>query len=282
MPTVTGKHLDSGYAACHYCLAQTLVPEACPLCGARFAMIGTGSQRLEEELKLKFPKARTARIDSDSMQGQDYYKLLRDFADGRIDILAGTQILAKGLHFPNVTLVGIISADTSLYLPDFRTNERTFQLISQVAGRTGRSEKKGTVFVQTFLAEQPVIKYALKNDYAGFVADELKHRKTCNLPPYWRLAAILMRDTRFEKLQQAAAAMRQRLDFLIAHHGLRIKVRGPMPPPISRIQTFHRMHIILQAPKAEDFMELFGRLRTAPPIRPPVKIAIDVDPLNLL
>ncbi len=136
-------------------------------------MIGMGSQRLEEELRRKFPAARTARIDSDSMQGQDYYRFLKDFADGRIDILAGTQILAKGLHFPNVTVVGIISADTSLYLPDFRTNERTFQLISQVAGRTGRSAKKGTVFVQTLLAEQAVIKYAMKNDYEGFVVEEI-------------------------------------------------------------------------------------------------------------
>ncbi len=282
MRTVTGKHLDYGYAMCHHCLAETLVPEVCPLCGGRFAMLGMGSQRLEEELKQKFPEARTARIDSDSMQGQDYYRLLKDFADGRIDILAGTQMLAKGLHFPNVTVVGIISADTSLYAPDFRTNERTFQLISQVAGRTGRSEKKGTVFVQTLLAEQAVIKYAMKNDYGGFVAEEMKHRKACSLPPCWRMAAVLMRDTRYEKLEAAATAMRQRLDFLIEHHGLGIKVRGPMPACISRIQTFHRMHIILQAAKAEEFLELFRKLRAAGSIRPAVKIAIDVDPVNLL
>jgi primosomal protein N' (replication factor Y) len=130
MRTVTGKHMNYGYAVCHYCLAQTLVPEKCPLCGKGFAMIGLGSQRLEEELAKKFPRARVSRIDSDSMAGKDYYRLLKDFSDGRIDILAGTQMLAKGLHFPNVTLVGIISADTCLYLPDFRANERTFQLIS--------------------------------------------------------------------------------------------------------------------------------------------------------
>ncbi|MHC4125076.1 MAG: replication restart helicase PriA [Planctomycetota bacterium] len=145
--TVTGKHLNYGYALCHYCGSQTLVPEICPLCSKRMTMIGLGSQKLEEELAGKFPKARIARVDSDSMQGKDYYRLLRQFGRGEIDILAGTQILAKGLHFPNVTLVGIISADTCLYLPDFRANERTFQLICQVAGRAGRSEKKGAVFV---------------------------------------------------------------------------------------------------------------------------------------
>ncbi|MHC4310789.1 MAG: replication restart helicase PriA, partial [Planctomycetota bacterium] len=194
MKTVTGKHINYGYAICHYCLAQTLVPEKCPLCGKLMAMIGLGSQRLEEELANKFPTARVLRIDSDSMASRDYYRLLRDFGEGRIDILAGTQMLAKGLHFPNVTLVGIISADTSLYLPDFRANERTFQLISQVAGRAGRSEKKGVVFVQTFLPNQPAIQFAVGRDFEGFVKEELKHRKACNLPPFWRLAVIVMRD----------------------------------------------------------------------------------------
>ncbi|MHC4625012.1 MAG: replication restart helicase PriA, partial [Planctomycetota bacterium] len=135
LQTVTGRHMQYGHAVCHYCLAQTLVPEKCPLCGKGMAMIGLGSQRLEEELARKFPQARVSRVDSDSMAGKDYYHVLKDFSQGQIDVLAGTQMLAKGLHFPNVTLVGIISADTSLYLPDFRANERTFQLISQVAGR---------------------------------------------------------------------------------------------------------------------------------------------------
>ncbi|MFC1781689.1 primosomal protein N' [Planctomycetota bacterium] len=201
--TVTGAHINYGRAICHYCLAQTLVPEKCPLCGKGFAMIGLGSQRLEEELAEKFPNAKTARIDSDSMAGKNYYQLLGDFAKGKIDILAGTQMLAKGLHFPNVTLVGIISADTCLYLPDFRANERTFQLISQVAGRAGRSAKKGIVYVQTFLPEQQAIQYAIKSDFNGFTNEELKHRKACNLPPYWRLAVVVLRDMSFEKLEAA-------------------------------------------------------------------------------
>jgi len=280
--TITGKHIDYGYAVCHYCLAQTLVPQKCPLCGKGMAMIGLGSQRLEEELARKFPEACVSRVDSDSMAGKDYYRILKDFGDGRIDILAGTQMLAKGLHFPNVTLVGIISADTSLYLPDFRANERTFQLISQVAGRAGRSAKKGTVFVQTFLPDQPAIRFALNNDYTGFVNEELKHRKACNLPPFWRLAAIIMRDKDFDKLDSASRRMRQRIDDIVQPQNLKVTVRGPVPAVISRIQRFHRMQIIIQAPQPEIIQRLFTALRTAPPVRPAVKLAIDIDPINLL
>ncbi len=245
-------------------------------------MIGLGSQRLEEELAKKFPEARIKRIDSDSMAGKDYYRLLHDFGEGRIDVLAGTQMLAKGLHFPNVTLVGIISADTCLYLPDFRANERTFQLISQVAGRAGRSSKKGKVFVQTFLANQPAIRFAVAGDFDGFVREELKHRRACNLPPFWRLAVVGLRDMKFDKLDAACKQMRQRIDRIIEREALEVTVRGPMPAVISRIQRFHRMQIIIQAPEATTIQRLFSRLRAEPPIRPAVKVAIDIDPINLL
>jgi primosomal protein N' (replication factor Y) len=281
--TITGKHMRSGCAICHYCGSQTLVPEKCPLCGKSMIMIGLGSQRLEEELSRRFPQARVARVDSDSMKGADYYRVLRDFSDGRINVLAGTQMLAKGLHFPNVTLVGIISADTSLYLPDFRANERTFQLISQVAGRAGRSAKKGIVFVQTFLANQPAIQFALKGDFDGFVKEELKHRSNCNLPPFWRLALITLRDRTFEKLEQAANLLRERIDRIITDENLQIRVRGPMPAIISRIQTFHRLQIIVQTPQPTILHQLFTVLRKSPPIRPAVhNIAIDIDPVDLL
>jgi len=282
MQTVTGRHINYGYALCHYCGAQTLVPQKCPLCGKGMAMIGLGSQRLEEELAGRFPRARTARIDSDSMAGRDYYRLLKDFGDGRIDILAGTQMLAKGLHFPNVTLVGIISADTCLYLPDFRSNERTFQLICQVAGRAGRSAKKAAVFVQTFLADQPAIQFALGGDFEGFVKEELKHRAACNLPPFWRLANLVMRDTNFDKLESAGKAMRERIDSIVETDGLQMSVRGPMPAVISRIQRFHRIQIIIQAPQSAMVQQLFTSLRASGPVRPAVKVAVDIDPVNLL
>lgn len=246
-------------------------------------MIGLGSQRLEEELAAKFPQARVSRVDSDSMASGDYYRVLKDFSEGRIDILAGTQMLAKGLHFPNVTLVGIISADTCLYLPDFRANERTFQLISQVAGRAGRSAKKGTVFVQTFLPNQPAIKSALEGDFNGFVKEELKHRKACNLPPFWRLAIVTLRDVSFDKLQTACSRMREQIDRIVQQENLKAVVRGPMPAAISRIQRFHRMQIIVQVPEAAILRELFNGLRVHQRrIRPAVKVAVDIDPVNLL
>ena len=280
--TLMGKHITGGYAICHYCLSKTLVPTTCPLCSTKMIMIGLGSQRLEEELIAKLPDARVRRIDSDAMAGQDYYRLLRDFAEGRIDILAGTQMLAKGLHFPNVTLVGIVSADTALSLPDFRANERTFQLISQVAGRAGRSEKPGVVIVQTFLPGQPAIEFAMQNDYKGFVEEELKHRQTCFLPPYWRFAIIQMRDTKFDRLTAAAEQIRLRVDHIVDSDGLEIRRSGPMLAPIERIQQHHRMQLILQAPQPTAFERLFERMRRMPPIRPLIQIQIDIDPINVL
>lgn len=282
MTTVLGQHLSRGFAICHYCLSQTLVPKGCPLCGGNFAMIGLGSQRLEEELAQRFPGARLARLDSDAVAGRDYLPILRDFAAGDLDILAGTQMLAKGLHFPNVTLVGIISADTSLYIPDFRANERTYQLIAQVAGRAGRSDKGGTVIVQTFLPTQPAILYARDNAFEAFVKEEVKHRHACNLPPFWRLAAVTLRDAQYEKLEKAAAQLRERMDGIVASQGLDLKIRGPLPAPISRIQRQHRIQIIVQAPNPHTMQRLFSSLRAHRPIRPHVQIAYDIDPVHVL
>ncbi len=271
-----------GYAMCHYCLAQTLVPRKCALCGKKLMMIGLGSQKLEEELAQKFPSARTVRVDSDSMRKQNYYGILRDFGSGKIDILLGTQILAKGLHFPNVTLVGVISADTSLQLPDFRANERAFCMISQVAGRTGRSEKKGTVYVQTLLPKQPAIQFAMEHDYNGFVSEELKHRQACQLPPFGRVAIVRMRDQKFDKLTAACEMMGERINKTISANNLEVTVRGPMPAAISRIQRHHRMQIIVQSARADEIQRLFSTLRTLKPLRPAVMIAVDIDPVNLL
>ena len=282
LATVVGRHIEGGYAVCHYCLAQTLVPTNCPLCGTRLALIGLGSQRLEEEIASRFSQARVARFDSDSMAPNDYNTVLRDFAQGRIDVLAGTQMLAKGLHFPNVTLVGIISADTSLYVPDFRANERTFQLICQVAGRAGRSEKQGTVFVQTFLPDQPAIRFALTNDFEGFVREEIQHRQACHLPPFWRLTLVTLRDPSYPKLEAAAQKWRERIDLTLVADNLCAKIRGPMPAAISRIQRYHRIQIVVQTQDSATMQRLFASLRAQEPIRPAVQAAIDVDPVHLL
>lgn len=280
--TVLGRHIKGGYAICHYCLAKMLVPKACPLCGQAMTMIGLGAQRLEEEVQQKLPEARIRRIDSDAMAGKDYYGLLEDFAAGRIDILVGTQMLAKGLHFPNVTLVGIVSADTALSLPDFRASERTFQLICQAAGRAGRSEKGGRVLIQTFLAGQPAIEFACRYDWEGFVREEMKHREVCHLPPAWRMAMVLMRDSRYERLTAAAKAVNARIEQIIEKEKLPILLRGPMEAPISRIGGQHRMHLIVQAPQPQPIQTLFARFRASWPIRPAIQIQIDVDPVSVL
>ncbi len=280
--TITGKHIAHGYAVCHYCLSRTLVPEKCPFCQTKMIMIGLGSQRLEEELAAKFPKANIARIDSDSMQAKDYYRVLEDFGSGKINILAGTQMLAKGLHFPNVTLVGIISADTSLTLPDFRANERTFQLICQVAGRAGRGEKAGTVIVQTFFADQAVIKFAMNNDFQNFVEDELRHRKAAGLPPFGRQAIIHLRDEKFDRLQHESAQLRQQIDLAVSALNIKINIQGPMPSAIARIHGFYRNQIILLADNPEPLQRLFARLRAQNMLQGRSKIAADIDPVNLL
>ena len=280
-PNIKGR-IEGGFAVCHYCLAQTLVPKNCPVCGKNVAMIGLGTQRLEDELRQKIPSARVVRVDSDSMQNHDYYRLLGDFDAGRIDILAGTQILAKGLHFPNVTLVGIISADTSLQLPDFRSNERTYQLICQVSGRAGRSSKGGRVFIQTFLPNQPAIKFAVDDDFKGFVKEELKHRQACLLPPFGRVALVRLRDTKFDRLSNTSQVVAEQIGNIISSCGLDIKLTGPIPAVIARIQRFYRMQIILQAQNPSQLGELLGRFRRLRPPNSIVQIQVDVDPVNLL
>lgn len=276
--------IGGGYAMCHYCMSQTLVPKKCPLCGKPVIMIGQGSQRLEDEVKNKFSSANVVRVDSDSMgAGGNYYKLLSDFDKGEIDVLAGTQILAKGLHFPNVTLVGIINADTSLSLPDFRANERTYSLICQVAGRAGRSEKGGRVFVQTFMPTSKAITYAVDGNFGGFVADELEHRVSCRLPPFGRMAIVRMKDMSFEKLEAAADVVGNRLKGIVDSQGLgSVKINGPMPPAIARVQRHYRMQIIVQSGSPVEIGRLFGAFRAMEPPKPAVVMQVDIDPVNCL
>jgi primosomal protein N' (replication factor Y) len=276
------SRIEGGFAVCHYCLSQTLVPKACPVCGKNVSMVGLGTQRLEDELKLKIPDVRVVRVDSDSMQKDDYYQVLADFDAGKIDILAGTQILAKGLHFPNVTLVGIISADTSLQLPDFRANERTYQLICQVAGRAGRSSKGGSVYIQTLMPNQPAIKYVVADDFEGFVKEELKIRQACSLPPYGKLAIVRMRDEKFDRLDNVSKKIAEQIGAIIAQCRFDIKMNGPLPAAIARIQRFHRMQIILQTQKPSQLCELLTRFRNAKPVSSAVQVQVDVDPINLL
>jgi primosomal protein N' (replication factor Y) len=181
---VTSAH--SGQLHCHYCLAVNPLPTECPKCRKHLSLFGLGTQRVEEEMKRKFPEIAFARVDSDTMRsGKDYEALLARFARKEIQVLLGTQMIAKGLDYPNVTLVGVISGDTALALPDFRAAERTFQLITQVAGRAGRGDLPGRVVLQTFLPDDPAIQFAIKQDFVGFAERELASggRSACRRSP---------------------------------------------------------------------------------------------------
>lgn len=270
------------WVMCHYCYHATRVPALCPLCRKKLNRFGPGTQMAEEELRQKFPSARICRMDSDAVKPDDYQQLLGDFAAGDTDILLGTQMIGKGLDFPNVDLVGVLNADTSLSLPDFRSTERTFQLITQVAGRCGRAVDQGRVLVQTFLPDEPAIQHACQHDYLAFAQEELNTRQRCEMPPFSRLARLLLRDRKLQKLEDVARLLRDNLDKIVADLQSPVKLRGPVPAAIARIENHHRYQILLQAPQPAPLQQLLTqfRRRLLPALN--VHCAIDMDPINLM
>jgi primosomal protein N' (replication factor Y) len=274
------------WVMCHYCFHATRVPTDCPLCRKKLNRVGPGTQMAEEELRQKFPAARLTRMDSDAVKAADYQEVLADFTTGETDILLGTQMIGKGLDFPNVDLVGVLNADTALSLPDFRSSERTFQLITQVAGRCGRALDQGRVLVQTFLPDEPVIQLACKHDYAAFAKQEYFIRKRCELPPFSRLARLLLRDHKLQRLEDVARQLREEIDQLIERHQNQplasVKLRGPLPATIARIENHHRYQILIQGPDPTAISQLIHhiRYRLLPKIN--VHCAIDIDPINLM
>jgi primosomal protein N' (replication factor Y) len=278
------KGIHTGQLHCHYCLAVSPLPAQCPTCGKKLTLFGLGTQRVEEEIRRLMPELKYARVDSDAMRsGSDYESILRQFSAGEIQVLLGTQMIAKGLDYPNVTLVGVVSADTALALPDFRSAERTFQLITQVAGRAGRGDSPGRVLVQTFLPNDPTIQLAIRQDYPAFAERELANRKQVELPPFARMVRIVIRDEDQEKLhklsEELAATLQGAMQKL---KDTTIRLRGPMPCPISRIAGFYRNQIVLQSPRAEMLQELLKAVRGEASIWRPESIAVDVDPISLL
>ena len=275
--------LHTGQLQCHYCLASNPLPATCPTCGKKLSLFGLGTQRVEEEMAKKFPDLKYARVDSDSMRGtRDYEVLLAQFAKREVQVLLGTQMIAKGLDYPNVTLVGVISGDTALALPDFRAAERTFQLITQVAGRAGRGDLPGRVVLQTFLPDDPTINFALKHDYDGFAARELALRKEVELPPFARMVRIVLRDQEAEKLHATSEALAEAVNAAVAQVGPDVIVKGPMPCPISRIAGFYRNQVVLQSPKASQLQRVLAVVRQEKALAKSDRIAVDVDPTSLL
>jgi len=258
------------------------LPDKCPVCGKKLSLFGLGTQRVEEELAKKFPGVTFARVDSDTMRkGRDYEELLGRFARKEISVLLGTQMIAKGLDYPNVTLVGVISADTALALPDFRAAERTFQLITQVAGRAGRGDSAGRVIVQSFLADDPTIHAALRHDFAGFATAELAHRRELGFPPFSRMARIIIRDQDEGRLQQRCEQLAVHLAEAIASDPA-IVMKGPMPCAITRIAGYFRNQILLFAANSKPIQRVLAAVRVKGGLAKSGHIAVDVDPVGLL
>jgi primosomal protein N' (replication factor Y) len=276
-------HQDRKKVVCHTCDHEAAAPEVCPGCGMPgLKYLGTGTQRLEREVQAKFPDARVLRMDSDSMKKPGSHdKALDSFRHGEVDILLGTQMIAKGLDFPNVTLVGVIDADTLLHQPDLRSSERTFQLIAQVAGRTGRGKRGGRVLVQTASPDEVVIQKAARHDYLGFANIELQHRKDMLAPPFTHLARIIFRGEN-EPLVQAEA--RRIADvFRAKAKGIEPHVRllGPAPAPILKLKKHYRYHLQLACETLPPIQALWKEVTRDLTLAPNVEFVIDVDPLDM-
>jgi primosomal protein N' (replication factor Y) len=283
-------HRQRDVLLCHYCGYEEAPPQVCADCGqATVRYQGLGTEKLQAEIEEKFPGMVVRRMDSDSMRRPgSHARVLSAFRQGLTHILLGTQMIAKGLDFPNVTLVGVINADVGLHFPDFRSGERTFQLLSQVAGRAGRGPRGGKVLIQTFSPENPSIALAARHDYAGFVAAEMAQRRAHNYPPYQRLVRLIVRS----RDQAAASAFAEKLAlaFQEALPSLRtpdgqpavVRLLGPAETPVFRLKGYYRFHFQLQSPSSAVLHQLLQKV--LPAARPPagVEWTVDVDPLNML
>jgi primosomal protein N' (replication factor Y) len=282
-------HRQSEKVVCHYCDHEEQAPVRCPDCkfdGIRYA--GLGTERLESEVKARFPEHVVLRMDSDTMQKPgSHEEALGRFRRGEVQILLGTQMIAKGLDFPNVTLVGVINADTTLHFADLRAAERTFQLVTQVAGRTGRGDKGGRVLVQTYSPEHYAIQAAIDHDYARFAAAELPSRQEHLYPPFASLIRFIVRsetDSAAEQFAEAAAAALQTAIDKAALGGnpLEHRLLGPAPCPIPKLRGMYRYHILLSSPAGDALREAVRTALAGLAEIEGVQWVVDVDPVDLL
>jgi primosomal protein N' (replication factor Y) (superfamily II helicase) len=267
---------------CHHCNAQQLAPMLCPNCrGTRLAPYGIGTQRVEMTLKQLLPALRIARLDRDVLSRREQYlQLLQAFRAGELDVLVGTQMVARGLDFPQVMLVGVLNADTALHLPDFRAAERTFQLLTQVAGRAGRRAEQGRTLIQTFNPDHHAIQFARHHDYGGFYQQELEARREPLYPPFCRLVNLLGCDSNPERawrlLEQVAARLHASQGETL------LQILGPAPAPLERLEGQYRYHLLLKfAPDTEPADALRDALQTLEP-HDRARLQIDIDPISLL
>jgi len=276
-------HKRSDRLLCHYCGYSRRAPKACPKCHSEYVyFVGEGSEQLEEKLRERFPEARVGRLDRDTVRSKrEYQKVLGAFASGKLDVLVGTQMVAKGHDFQRVTLVGVVSADTALSLPDFRAAERTFQLLTQVAGRAGRGELPGTVLVQTYFPEHYAIQHAARQDYSGFFEKELQFRRLMNYPPFTALANLVVRDRKVENAIRWSRALE---GFLTRHEAGGLRVLGPSPAPLARLRREYRFQFLLKSPRRSTLSRVLSSALEfcAKKEIPESAILLDVDPFSLL
>jgi primosomal protein N' (replication factor Y) len=271
----------AGRLSCHLCGHTAAVPKKCPACG-KDALIyaGFGTEKVEATVSQIFPKATVRRMDADSMTRKEAYReTLRNFRTGNIDILVGTQMIAKGLHFPNVTLVGIINADLALHLPDFRAGERTFQLLTQVAGRAGRGETSGEVFVQTYTPFSPSIQFARHHDFAGYFQQELEFRERCDFPPFKHAILITVRSAHEARAKLSAETLKRRLKEALREEFI---LGDATPAPLEKLQGQFRFHILIRGEAIMRLSRLVRETLDKLPFPEDVAVTVDVDPYQLL
>jgi primosomal protein N' (replication factor Y) len=249
-------HRSERVIVCHYCNHREPVPRACPSCGKKYIYyVGEGTEQLEEMLKLLFPSLRVARIDRDTTARRKVFEQsLADFSAGRIDTLVGTQMLAKGHDFPNVTLVGVVSVDAGLALPDFRSAERTFQLITQVAGRAGRGDRPGRVLIQTYHPYHYSLQHACAQDYQGFFDEELRYRQNHSYPPFVALASLLIHGPDLGRVRSDSLELRKQLD--LVNQDRKCRILGPAPAPLSRLKGEHRFQMLIKSRSRKHLREV--------------------------
>jgi len=266
---------------CHWCAHERGAPVVCPACAAPdIRWRGLGTQRVEEAVRRVLPRARMERMDSDTMSKKHRFRqILGDFRAGKIDILIGTQMIGKGLDFPNVTLVGLVDADMSMHVPDFRANERTFQLLVQVAGRAGRGDRAGEVVVQTFTPKSDAIQFARKADFNGFAEAELAMRKQFNYPPYRHLIHHIFRGPNPEKIRFFADHWVKQVEQAL---GNVVEIRGPAPAPVEKVKDEYRFQVWYFCARTTKVVPELVRLQATVAWPDDVSQVLDVDPMSLV
>jgi len=277
-------HKATGAVQCHRCATREPAPDVCPdsSCGGTPLRFGMGTERVEEELRRRFPQARVKRADSDTMlRSEQYESLIREFEAGRLDVLVGTQMIAKGLDFPRVSFVGVINADTSLMVSDFRAAERTYQLITQVAGRAGRARGRGTVIVQTQAPDLPPIRLAVGGDFGAFAEQELAIRTKLRLPPVWRMTRIVLSDPVDSKVRDQAGQLAEAIRNAAATAGAQLRCDGPERCPVQRERQLYRYELLLRARTADQMQRVIDEIRgkTLQAVRVK-RLIVDVDPMS--